>query len=193
VPRQINYKDFFAGIQPPIIGFFGALSAWLDYELIAGIAKKRPEWSFVFIGPADSDVNMLDGISNVHLLGKVDYSQLPNYAVWFDVATIPFKISSLTLSVNPLKLVEYLACGLPVVSVDLPEVSKFTDVTYISTDKETFEACIEKALTEDNEHLVKLRKNVAQSFSWDTIAQKFSDLVEPVWISNCSNDEGSEL
>ena len=114
-----------AALPKPVIGFFGAISPWVDLDLIAGIAQSRPSWSIVLIGPADVDVERLRALPNVHLLGKVPYSDLPRFAGGFDVGLIPFVINELTVSVNPLKLLEYFACGLPVVSADMPEVRRF--------------------------------------------------------------------
>jgi hypothetical protein len=59
----------------------------------------------------------------VHLLGRKPYAQLPVYCKGFDVALNPFRISRLTLNANPLKVREYLAAGLPVVSTAIPEVA----------------------------------------------------------------------
>jgi glycosyltransferase involved in cell wall biosynthesis len=58
----------------------------------------------------------------VHFLGQKPYSELPAYCKAFDVALMPFKLNELTLNANPLKVREYLAAGLPVVSTPIPEV-----------------------------------------------------------------------
>ena len=83
LPHGVDFDHFNAGavcsvspeplanISAPIVGFFGALSAWLDYELLSELAVLRPDWSFVYIGPADTDVSLLSRHPNVYLLGKV--------------------------------------------------------------------------------------------------------------------------
>src|SRR5207248_1402000 len=82
------------------------------------------------------------------MLGEVPYSDLPRHMSGFDVAMIPFRLTPLTLAVNPIKLYEYLACGLPVVSSALPEVRSFSDVVYIAQGSKDFVAKLELALTE---------------------------------------------
>ena len=66
----------------------------------------------------------LDGARNIRVLGRKPYAELPRYAKAFDVALMPFKLNELTLAANPLKVREYLAAGLPVVSTAIPEVER---------------------------------------------------------------------
>ncbi len=66
-----------SALPRPVIGFFGAISPWVDLDLIAGIARSRPSWSIVLVGPADVDVERLRALPNVHLPGKVPYAELP--------------------------------------------------------------------------------------------------------------------
>ncbi|NTV50340.1 MAG: glycosyltransferase family 1 protein [Geobacteraceae bacterium] len=166
--------DEFLKITWPIIGFFGALSAWLDYELIVKLAVERPEWSFVFIGPVDSDISALNGVTNIHLLGKIPYQQLPRYAACFDVGIIPFQVNELTKSVNPLKLLEYLSLGLPVVSSFMPEVVKYAEYIDIPRSLNEFLECIDNAIDCDSEELRNKRIEFARNHSWSSVAERFS-------------------
>lgn len=117
----------------PVIGFFGLIADWVDLELIRSMAVARPEWSFLLIGKIQTDTSMLQGLPNVHLLGRRDYQSLPAYCKMFDIAMLPFVVNELTLAANPLKLREYLAAGLPVVATPLPEVEKVTGLLRTAT------------------------------------------------------------
>jgi hypothetical protein len=77
----------------------------------------------VLIGDSTIDLASYRALANMHFLGRKSYAELPAYCKEFDVGLIPFKINELTKAVNPIKLREYLAAGLPVVSTRLPEAS----------------------------------------------------------------------
>ena len=125
----------------PIIGFHGLLADWVDYELIKKVAERFREGSVVLIGKiavdAEQKVKVLNDVPNIHFLGRKPYSELPAYCKAFDVAINPFAINELTLAANPLKVREYLAAGLPVVSTDIPEVRILEDCL-VGTDHEDF-------------------------------------------------------
>src|SRR4029078_13293068 len=112
----------------PIVGFFGLIADWVDTDIMAAIARRYPTGSLVVVGKATTDVSALQKLPNVHLLGRKPYADLPAYCKAFDVAINPFRINELTLAANPLKVREYLAAGLPVVSTDIPEVHVLEDV-----------------------------------------------------------------
>ncbi len=115
-----------AGLKRPVIGFFGLVADWVDLSWFEACARQHPEWSVVILGKVapDVDVGPLRALSNVHLLGRKPYAELPGYCKAFDVALMPFKWNELTLNANPLKVREYLAAGLPCVSTPLPEVEQ---------------------------------------------------------------------
>lgn len=106
----------------PIIGFFGLIADWVDVDLMAEVAKHFSNGSLVVLGKTTTDVSVLERLPNVHMLGRKPYEDLPSYCKGFDVALNPFRLNELTLNANPLKVREYLAAGLPVVSSSIPEV-----------------------------------------------------------------------
>ena len=137
-----------AAVRGPVIGFFGTLRDFLDYELMAQIAKARPAWQLALIGQKMCDIGPLAGLPNVHLLGQKKHDELPAYCKGFDVGLIPYRIDNDVKFINPLKLREYLSAGLPVVSTDMPEVQPYAHLCHIAKTGDEMVAAIERALTE---------------------------------------------
>ncbi len=120
--------------EKPVIGYYGAISPWLDYGLIAHAVKQLPGMEFVFIGPSlDGAAASLPRAENIHWLGPKRYEELKYYLYRFDVATIPFRIDRTTHAVSPLKLFEYMAGGKPVVARDLEEIARYPEVLRAET------------------------------------------------------------
>lgn len=138
-----------ADLPRPIIGFHGLIADWVDLDLVKKIAEHFPTGSVVLVGKttieAEQKAKELAAVPNVHFLGRKPYGDLPKYCAAFDVAINPFVINELTLAANPLKVREYLAAGLPVVSTDIPEVRVLADVL-VGADDENIIARIEEAL-----------------------------------------------
>jgi glycosyltransferase involved in cell wall biosynthesis len=133
-------------IPHPRLGFFGLLRDWVDLDLVAAVARARPEWHVVLIGDSTVDLAPYRGMANMHFLGRKSYADLPAYCRQFDVGLIPFKVNELTRAVNPIKLREYLAAGLPVVSSPMPEVRLYSRLIEIADTPETFTAAVERSL-----------------------------------------------
>lgn len=160
-PRQLD------GVARPIIGYYGAIAEWFDVDLIIEAAKDEPSWYFVLIGGIHgAEVSGLEALDNVHLLGEIPYRELPGYLHAFDVALIPFKISSLTLATNPVKFYEYLSAGKPVVAVDLPELRPYSDYYYPVRSSTEFVPQIRKALSEDSVGKKRQRSLFACENTW---------------------------
>lgn len=107
-----------------IIGYYGYLAEWMDYDMVRQAAQLRPEYEFVFIGKAIYDTSKIENVPNIHLLGLKPYKELSDYAKLFDVATIPFVINEKMDCVSPIKFYEYCAMGLPVVTSRMKEMEK---------------------------------------------------------------------
>ena len=133
----------------PVIGYWGSLGVWIDYDLLLFLARSRPQWTFLLLGYASADVEALKQCPNVAMVGPQPYETLPRWARAFDVAIIPARLTWHYKNANPLKLREYLATGKPVVSVTTPETERFADVVYLADTPEAYLQAIETALQED--------------------------------------------
>lgn len=111
-----------ADLPKPVMGFFGLIEDWVDISLVRRVADAFPHGSVVLIGKVQTSLAPLAGAPNVYLVGRRPYEELPSFCKGFDVALMPFVDNELARSANPLKVREYLAAGLPVVSTPVPEV-----------------------------------------------------------------------
>ncbi len=133
----------------PIIGYFGALAKWFDYELLKKVAKERPNYEIVLIGFLYDNSfkdSGIDELENVHYLGIIDYKELNKYSQYFTISTIPFLLNDITESTSPVKLFEYMAMGHPIVTTDMRECRKYKSVL-IGKSHEDFIEKLDFALT----------------------------------------------
>lgn len=154
-------------LRGPVIGYFGSIAAWIDVELIAWLARMRPQWSFLLVGQAFADVSALKLLSNVLLVGPQPYESLPCWAKAFDVAIIPYRLNQQVKNANPLKLREYLATGRPIVTVSNPEIERFSQWVRIVDGNAAFLAAIEQALLPEPDEAVYARIAAVEHMTWD--------------------------
>jgi predicted dehydrogenase/nucleoside-diphosphate-sugar epimerase/glycosyltransferase involved in cell wall biosynthesis len=156
-----------AALPQPVIGFYGTLQDWVDYPLIAELARRRPEWSFALVGDILADVSAVRGLANVHLLGRLPHAELPAACKGFAVGLIPYVLSERMRYVNPLKLREYLSAGLPVVSTAVPEVVRYAGPSVrIGAGAAEVEAAIAVALAEDSPLRRQERSDSMRGETW---------------------------
>jgi glycosyltransferase involved in cell wall biosynthesis len=168
------------GMRRPIVGFIGGLSQWVDVELIAGIARARPGWSIVLIGPVGVDVSVLRMLPNVHLLGARPYQQAPAYLASMDVALIPFRQEPVTYHADPIKAYEYLAAGVPVVATDLPALRRFKHLIALADSEVGFVEQVQAAIEAGRECGRAARQREGVQHSWSRRFEEWERLLECV-------------
>jgi len=150
----------------PIVGFFGLLEDWIDLQLLAFVAQRRPEWLIVLIGREAVDVGPLRGYSNVLRVGRKAFAELPRYGRFFDVGVLPYRLTEQVIHSNPIKLREYLAMGKPVVSVRFPHAAGFGQLIYLADTYDEFLHAIDRALREDDDSLRRARMECVKDTTW---------------------------
>jgi GT2 family glycosyltransferase len=154
-------------VPRPVVGYYGAIADWFDLELMAEVAKRRPQYTFVLIGGVfDVDVSALEALANVRLLGQQPYEKMPQYLHSFGACIIPFKVNAVTEATDPVKLYEYLIGGKPVVAVALPELEACRDLIYTARKVEDFLARLDEALSENDPQIEERRKEFARQNTW---------------------------
>ncbi len=185
VPQKLLEK--FGLDAKPKIGYSGVLwSLRLDIEMLLFVAKAKPDWDFILIGPEDNDFknSELHQLKNVFFLGLKEVSELPDLVNMMDVCINPQLINETTIGNYPRKIDEYLALGKPVVAIETPAMEMFKEHTYLAQDRENFLQKIILALAEDTIEKQQERMAFALSHSWENCIQK---------IYNAINSLGSKF
>lgn len=155
-------------MKKPIIGYYGALASWFDYNLLKYLAEKRPEYSIVLFGIKydDSlDKSDIGKYSNIFFLGSRNYDVLQNYASKFNVCTIPFLINDITKATSPVKLFEYMALGKPIVTTAMTECKKYKSV-FISNTYDEFIELVDNAINLNDKSYFELLQKEALENTW---------------------------
>ena len=155
--------------KQPVVGYFGSLDHWFDTALVARAARAYRDWRFVLVGRRqDCDLDALQRLPNVRIVGETPYAMLPEFAHDFDVCMIPFLVNELTLHTNPVKMYEYLAAGKPVVGTALPEIMIGGEgLVHVAKDSDEFIAKLADAMAGHNDAaLVERRVAYAMKQTW---------------------------
>ncbi len=160
-----------ASIETPIIGYTGNICQRIDYELLKKIAEAHPDKTLVLIGPREDKIHTdikLDDIPNLVFTGPKKLAELPAYLRCFDCAIIPFLRNDFTRSIYPLKINEYLAAGMAVVTTNFsPDIADFREHIYLADDHDQFLRLIDEAILSNDESKHEERYNASKDNSWE--------------------------
>jgi glycosyltransferase involved in cell wall biosynthesis len=158
------------GLGHPRLIFIGAVAYWIDLQLLEHLATERPEWQIILVGPVLVNTKKLQTFSNVHILGKQSYHSLPAYLASSEVALNPYLLDSVAENCSPLKLYEYMAAALPVVSTNMPEARHFPGIINVAISYDNFIVQTEKILgwsPDEREQHRKRALKEAQKHTWE--------------------------
>jgi glycosyltransferase involved in cell wall biosynthesis len=179
-------------IRRPIVGWFGMISEWVDLENVVQLAGAFPHCSFVLIGKSDVSLRCLEGRKNIHYLGWVPYAELPRFARYFDVGLISFRCSRLTEAINPLKLLEYFALGLPVLATRIPELETMPGPIRLARSHAEFRSRLHELLGERGDSRSREAIAVAQENTWDARVQQLSNFLDELLDGTAASANGAE-
>ena len=194
-PFAVNFKDFekirlapsvmldsLRNLKKPIVGYVGGVHKWIDLKLIKEVSDKCPEYSFVFVGPIQTNISILLDRKNIFFVGKQNHEILPKFINNFDVTIIPYLVTDYTRNVYPTKLNEYLAMGKPVVSTQLPEIVNLNlindNLILTAGSCNEFVAALSLALGEISCDSYERRISFARENSWERRIEQMSGLIE---------------
>jgi glycosyltransferase involved in cell wall biosynthesis len=179
VPQELE------AIPHPRIGYIGNLNDKVDFALLAHLAKERPDWSFVLVGPVNirgadvrGDLEALQNLPNVFLLGSKPRESLPNYIKGFDVCTMFYRQHGWANSVYPLKLHEYLASGKPCIGSGLASLREFPEVVRIAETPQEWLEAIQSAIADKDPKRVERRVQVAYENRLETRIDMIEKAIE---------------
>ena len=166
-------------IPEPRVIYVGAIHDWFDVDLVYYCAKNLPNYSFIIIGPEQKDLSLLKKLKNVHILGSIPYTKIPAFLYNSQVGIIPFNVKDypdLVNNINPLKVYEYFAAGIPVVAISWQELKQLEDLVFLSNSKEDFMLNIEKSMHSDKDRMDKAA-NFIKDNDWNAKIQKILNLL----------------
>jgi uncharacterized SAM-binding protein YcdF (DUF218 family)/glycosyltransferase involved in cell wall biosynthesis len=177
----------------PVVGYVGGLHQWVDQALVAAVASRLPDVSFAIVGPAQTDVSVLEACPNVRLFGQRSHEDVPRYVKSFDVGIVPYRLAEYTANVYPTKLNEYLGMGIPVVATDLPEIRRFNSdhgqIVEVAAHADAFAAGIRHALRDSTASDRQRRIAVAQENSWQSRLAAMERLIDNAIARRSETDQ----
>ena len=185
VKNAANFNLFSQGFNPSIspekvVGYVGTIDERLDYDLLQYLLTQLPDVKFMFVGRINtqSGSTVLHNYANALFAGAKKPDELPACLQTFSAGIIPFIKDDFTRGIYPMKINEYLAAGLPVISTDFSDLSDFDGVIQTTGDKETFLRALRADLATDTPEKRKSRQATALQNTWAVRAEELSDAIE---------------
>jgi UDP-galactopyranose mutase len=171
-----------AALPHPRIGFCGVIDERMDLALVEGVARARPDWQLVMVGPVVKiSPDSLPRLPNIHYLGGKSYKELPAYLAHWDVAMTPFARTPATRFLSPTKTPEYLAAGRPVVSTSIRDVVRpygEQGLVRIADTPEDFVRAVEESMAQSTEAWLPRVDAFLSRLSWDNTWNGMKRLID---------------
>lgn len=183
--QNIKQPQVLKEIEGTIIGNLGVINDKIDFRLLLELFSARPDWQMVFLGfegaglwKQSSSYKEMENLKNVHFLGAVPINNVAQIIAWFDIGVIPYSLSSWARFIeSPLKLYQYWAMGLPVVSSPLPTLQSQPGALEICRSAEDWHAGIERQLALRNTELQKTLRAKAEEHGWAGKAEQVMRII----------------
>jgi len=160
-----------SGLPRPRLLYVGTLNDRLSGDLVAAAARAFPDSPLVLVGPRRATFRAPRFPANVIELGLRPHDDLPGFYQHCDIGLMPFADNEAARAINPIKTLEYLACGLPVVSTPIPDVRRFYEPPVVVAGPGEWTDAIRRALSSDTPAGRTARVEFARGRSWDAMTR----------------------
>jgi glycosyltransferase involved in cell wall biosynthesis len=181
--ERSEIPEVLARIPAPRLGYIGLIGDKLDLGMLRILAETNPCWSLIFLGearaPHQADSwDALQALPNVYYLGAVSAHQVPSYVMGFEVGLMPYKQNRHAEHINPLKLYDYLAAGIPVAAINIPSTREFGQYVQLAHGVDDFQRAVQAALDDNSPERYQLRRAVAAQHTWEDRVAQLSDAIQ---------------
>lgn len=169
----------------PRLGFFGVIDERLDLPLLDALARERPAWQLMMVGPVTKISHEdLPQAPNLHYFGQRAYQDLPSFLAGWDLCLLPFARNDATRFISPTKTLEYMAAEKPIVSTPIADVAEpYGHIAHLADTVDSFIAACDRALGEPHAEWalrVEAMRKTLLSTSWDTTARAMAQEIGKV-------------
>lgn len=156
-------------VKKPVIGFFGGLDDYIiDFDLIKKLAESFPDATLLLVGDATLSLEWLERYENVILTGRKPYEEIPAYGSLFDVGIMPWLQNEWIRYCNPIKMKEYLALGLEIVTTAFPEAEYYREHMHIADSHDQFISMVRDILNHKQQKVdPEARRSLLKNATWD--------------------------
>lgn len=171
IERAERYTLTESPAKNPVAIFQGGINHRLDYGLILELVKNMPDWEFRFCGAAEESNgwSRILELPNLRYFGAVAPEEFTRQMCEATVGIIPFIQDQWIRNSLPLKAYEYVACGLPVVTVPITALERETELMAVATTAEEFNAAMRRvAATRHDPVMLHRRRQVALANSYNS-------------------------
>lgn len=166
----------------PVVGYLGTADDRIDLDLVEHCVRTMPDVRFQFVGEVHEPklTQRLSAYPNVGFIPPRQPAELPALLARMTTAMIPFVCNAHTYTIYPLKINEYLAAGLPVVSTPFSLLGDFDGVIELAATPAEFAQALRHALTDASPERIAERVAMARANSWERRAEEFEDVIRQI-------------
>jgi len=183
IEREYPEPPFLVGVPRPRILVAGHISQRIDWDGLLSVARARPKWMWVFLGPADE--GMKERIARKFAKRgfyhpPVLVNDVPAWISHCDASAVPYRLNPFTLASHPLKAMEYLAMGKPLLSTRVPSLEGYDGVVEWVEEGvgKSYAQALDRILRQDgNPEIETMRMRAVADDSWDARVDQFRKIV----------------
>ena len=175
--------------KTPVVGYLGTADDRVDLDVVEYCVRTMPDVRFQFIGEVHEPklTQRLSAYANVQFIPPHQPAELPALLARIHAAMIPFVCNPHTYTIYPLKINEYLAAGLPVVSTPFSLLNDFDGVIELAASPAEFAEALRRALSDTSPQRIQARIAMAKANAWPKRAEEFEAVINQVQVTKSAN------